>query len=422
MELSGKRPVVHLHLGAMKTGTTHLQELMVANANEMDAAGVLFPLKGNRYNQTMAVRDVLNMPGDPVGLKKSRGEWDRTVDRLTGYDGKASIFSMEFLSFAHRPGAKRVVGSFGDADLRLILTVRDSASAIPAQWQQAMQSQRATSWSDFIEQIRASHSEPDTWGAKTFHRAQDVPRMLETWLTQVPPERLTVVTVPRPGSPRSLLWERFCEAVELDPSVAIHEAPRNNESIGAASAELLRRVNENLMDVPISDYRGTMRHVLAHRFLSHRASAEGKAPVNNAFREFAAATNARTRAAVEATGVRVIGDLDDLPTEAPAAAADDGPLPAPADEAVIAAAAYAIPHMRQVVEHRARGLRKTPGKVPVRKLLADLPDARDEDAVLRRWHETADPVDTAISDMTAVCREAISLAVQLREAGHPPIV
>ena len=415
MSLSGAQPVVHLHIGAMKTGTTHLQELMVANADEMDAAGFLFPLKDGRYNQTLAVRDVLNMPGDPVGLKKSRGEWASMAERLRAYEGKASIFSMEFLSFAHRPGARRVIESFADSDVRLILTVRNAVTAIPAQWQQAMQSQRTTSWHDFVAQIQAINSDDTSWGAQTFHRTQDIPRMLDTWLKHSPPEKFTVATVPPSGSPRSLLCERFCEAVELDPSVAVHESPRNNESIGAASAELMRRINEHLTDLPISDYRGTMRHVLAHRILSDRTKIEDRAPTNNAFREFAAATNARTRAAIEESGVRVIGDLDDLPVDAPTEQGDDAPVTAPADDDVLGAAGYAIPKMRGVITQRARNLRKARDKVSVRKTLAELPDVRDEEAALSRWRMTNDPVTAAVDDMTVMCRKAISLGVRLRD-------
>jgi len=401
----------------MKTGTTHLQELMVANADELDSAGFRFPLNNGRYNQTLAVRDVLNMTGDPITLKKSRGEWERTVERLTTYDGTASIFSMEFLSFANPRNAGRVVGSFEGSDLRLILTVRDAASAIPAQWQQAMQSQRTTSWREFVEQLRAREPDPSSWGAKTFRRTQDIPRMLDAWLAQVPPDRFTVITVPPSSAPRSLLWERFAAAVELDPAVAVHEAPRNNESIGATSAELLRRINENLMDIPISDYRGTMRHVLAHRILSDRASAEGKAPLSASFREFAAEANARARAAIAESGVQVIGELDDLPDEAPPSPPADPDVPIASDEDLLEAAAYAMPKIRRTVEQRAKQVRRDRlSSMSARQILSDLPKIRDENDALHRWKQSSDPTAAAVEDMTLVCRKGITLGVELREA------
>ncbi|UPK74765.1 hypothetical protein MU582_20385 [Nocardioidaceae bacterium SCSIO 66511] len=410
-------PAVHLHIGAMKTGTTHLQELMTVNAPKLAAAGCLFPVDNGRYTQTLAARDVMNMTADQVTLRRAKGEWDRVVAEMLAYEGDSAIFSMEFLSFARRRLAGTIAGSFGDAPVHGILTVRDAATAIPAQWQQAMQSKRTTPWHEFVNQIIANPPDYSAAGARTFRRTQDIPRMLSAWLPHIPPERFTVVTLPRPGSPRHLLWERFATAIGVDPAVASKEAPRNNESIGAASAELIRRINERLDDVDISDYRGTMRHTLAVKILSDRAATEGKAPVNTAFLEFAAAANARARAAIEESGVRVIGDLDDLPVEAPAPSLDDVELSSPADDDVVAAAAYAMPRMRKAVAQRVKTLRKSGVKASSRKTLAALPDARDESTLLVRWKESGDPAEAAVSDLTAMCREAIELGIKLRATG-----
>lgn len=412
--MDAHRPVIYLHIGAMKTGTTHLQELMTANVDALRSAGYLFPLTRGRYSQTLAARDVLNMTGDAVTLEKARGEWQRTSELMMGFDGAASVFSMEFLSFARRRAAGRVVRSLEGADVRGILTVRDAASAIPAQWQQAMQSQRTTSWNDFVEQIMVDPPDYDSWGAKTFRRAQDVPRMLRSWLPHIPPEKFTVVTVPGRGSPRSLLWERFAQTVGVDPAAASRPAPKSNESIGAASAELMRRLNLRLDDVPISDYRGTMRHTLSIKILSDRAATEGRAPTNAAFREFAAGVNERTRAAIESSGVTVVGDLDDLPTDVPAGADAEG-LPSPDDAEVVDAAAYALPRMRSVVASRAKALRRAGEKVSARNIVSELPEAPDESAVLARWKAEDDAAAAAVDDLARVCRTAIDLGCRLRD-------
>ena len=41
--MRGRKPVVFLHIGAMKTGTTFLQQLMSANKEDLLKAGFLFP-------------------------------------------------------------------------------------------------------------------------------------------------------------------------------------------------------------------------------------------------------------------------------------------------------------------------------------------------------------------------------------------
>lgn len=261
--MAAHRPVIYLHIGAMKTGTTYLQALLNANADALRDTGYLYPGQRGRYSQSLAARDVLNMTGDTVALQKARGEWDRIREEMLDFEGNASVFSKEFLSFARKDLAGTVVDSLDSAQVHGILTVRDAAATTPAQWQQGMQSKNTTSWAQFVDQITAEPPDAGTWGVKTFRRAQDIPRMLNAWLAHIPPERFTVVTVPGRGSPRRLLWERFAEANGVDPAVASRSAPRRNESIGAASAELLRRLNERLTDVRVSDYRPTMTNTLA---------------------------------------------------------------------------------------------------------------------------------------------------------------
>ena len=63
------------------------------------------------------------------------GRWAAIAEEMLAHDGKASLFSMEFLSFAGTEQATRIVESLEGADLHVILTVRDAAKTIPAQWQ-----------------------------------------------------------------------------------------------------------------------------------------------------------------------------------------------------------------------------------------------------------------------------------------------
>ena len=53
----GRRPRVYLHIGAMKTGTTLLQRLMVANLQSLADAGYLFP--GDTWADQSRVRDMM---------------------------------------------------------------------------------------------------------------------------------------------------------------------------------------------------------------------------------------------------------------------------------------------------------------------------------------------------------------------------
>ncbi|MGH3359146.1 MAG: hypothetical protein ACRDO7_10115, partial [Nocardioidaceae bacterium] len=244
-----------------------------------------------------------------------------------------------------------------------------------------------------------------------FQRAQNVSGILRAWLPAVPAERFHVVTVPPPSAPRSLLWERFASVVGVDPEVCEKPPPTNNESIGQASAGLVRLLNLELGKLTLSDYRAVVKTELAARVLSERAKVEPRANTNHALRTFAARVNTANRDAIVAAGVEVTGDLDDLPTEAgPAPEGTGDDLVMPTAEQYLESAAFAIPRMHEVMHKRARKLRKL--DVEVEDALAEMPELPAEfDA--SRWSAALDPVDAAVRELAAVVRVAIELQRRL---------
>jgi len=121
-----------------------------------------------------------------------------------------------------------------------------------------------------------------------------------------------VVTVPPPGAPREVLWQRFAEACQFDPEVADLDLPPVNESMGAVEAELLRRINPRVGE----EIRGPrevphwIRTYLGIQVLASRGGLRfGLSPTRaKQLRERSVET---TRALREA-GYDIVGDLDDL--------------------------------------------------------------------------------------------------------------
>ncbi|UYM07070.1 hypothetical protein [Solicola gregarius] len=402
--MAGDAPGVFLHIGAMKTGTKYLQNLMEANADSLADAGYLFPVDGGWGEQVLATREVLHMTGDPRVRRRAEGSWQRLVDRMRNYDGNASVVSMEFLSFARRPGIERIMSSLEGVDTHIVLTVRDATRVIPAQWQTSVRNGHTEAWRDFAEQVMAG-PESESDGYKVFRRAQDVESILERWLQFVPADHVHVVTVPPSSAPRTLLWERFASVLGVDPAACAKPPPTNNESIGQASAGLVRLVNLELGDITVSE-RSTVKTELANRILAMRVSEEPRARTSRALREFAAHANQQSRDAIASTGVDLVGDLGDLPVVA-AHPPDEGPdeLRMPTNDEYLEAAAFAIPHLHAVVDKRARRLRKK--AVAVDDVLDRLPPPTETKP--SRWADAADPLDAAVKELTAVVRVAIDL-------------
>lgn len=412
------RPVVFLHIGASKTGTTFLQSLMTTNKERLAAAGYLFP--GETWvRQVRAVQDVLGrIRNDPKLKAAAAGAWDSTVQEMLAHRGVASVLSMEFLSFADEHSAARVARSLEDADVHVILTVRDATVSIPAQWPTDVHNGSWVSWPEFMQGVRRAADVRLRWTRKlpvgapalrSFLRAQDIRYMLDTWGRQVPAQRLHVVTVPPTGSEPMLLWERFARVLGVDPAVCPEPASRKNESLGYASTELLRRVNRDLGRLRRTDYNPTVKQHLALEVLSRRARKEPRARIDQDTYDFALGWNRRTRNAIEKSGARVVGSLDDLPTTSSPdrLAAAKEPQPAPTEEELLAAARAAVDGMQRLVVRRRRRLR-------VRGLETEVaapgpPIAAGPD----RWATEPDPVAAAARDVAELCRTAIDLRHRL---------
>lgn len=327
-----------LHIGAMKTGTTFLQQLLADHREALDERGFAVP-----RNQALALRGVLTgTPGADAAARRDRVA-DEFLRRLQEYDGRASIVSWEFLSFLDRAQASALVAAL-PGDVEVVLTVRDAARTLPAQWQTTCRNGTTLPWPAFGRGVGAwlDHGR-DTRPARLFRRTQGIPQMLDVWTDVVGRERLRVVTVPRSGSDPLLLWRRFAEVSGIDQDLPVDPDVRRNPSLGHPSCELLRRINVALAAAEEATGKGppgcaqVIRAVVAPD-LETRAGSEPPVRLDRRGREVAAAWNRMVRDAIVASGVAVVGDLDDLPVD-PSADAVDVHRPRPPE--LLAAAATA---------------------------------------------------------------------------------
>ena len=417
--LGRSRPVIFLHIGAMKTGTTFLQHLMHTNRESLLAAGYLIP--GDRTEQGRATRDILGTADKtPERQAQCEGVWDELSARMMAHKGDASIFSMEFLSFADGDQAARVVSSLEGAEVHVILTVRDATSALPSQWQTSSRNGGTAAWPRFVGSVRRGvrgKGPPRGQGARTFLRAQGIPRMLDAWGSAVPPGRFHVITVPRSRSDPMLLWKRFASVVGVDPAVCSIGTQRSNPSLGQPSAELIRRINVRMGKLPGSEYSPTLKAELASRILTVRAPLEYSPQLDRRTRRFALRWNHRVRRAIRASGAHLVGELADLPHRLPEEIVRSLPtrLVTPPDEELLAPAATARDGLVALI--RRRELHLEVAGVP------ETPAALDDKGLpttTGRWDAAADPVDAAIDELISLLRVAIELYKKVDAAPRLP--
>ena len=326
---------VLLHVGTPKTGTSHLQDVLFRNRERLREQGMLYP--ADRFDaHFLAALDLMQLRWG--GLEEQCiGRWEALAGEVREFPG-TSVVSHEILATASHAQAARALESLGhpEAEVHIVLSVRDLVRQIPAEWQENVKHRRELGYGDFLAQLRdPSRSQgvaPWFWGA------QEIPDILDRWAGDLPAGRVHLVTVPRPGGPPDELWRRFSCLLGLDDLELDLAAERANPSLGVPETALLRRLNVQANAVvPPPVYRPLVRELLAHQTLSQRlASPRLTLPPDD--HAWAAELSESWVTTLRERDYDVVGDLADLvgAPPVPAGAYVDPDAP---DEAEVAAAA-----------------------------------------------------------------------------------
>ncbi|MEZ0579216.1 hypothetical protein [Nocardioides sp. MH1] len=334
---------IYLHIGGPSTGTTYLQRLMAANRDVLAKDGYLLPGRSWR-DVVLATHDALSTPQETDLTRAADGRWHRLAEEMVAHRGKATVLSMEFLCWAKPQAAERILASLDGADVHVVLTVRDTQAVLRSQWQTNCRNGAEVPLRRLIwglrQTVERGDGTPTTRPERMIDRAMGVPRMIDTWVPLVGAERFHVVTVPLQSDDPDLLWKRFASVVGINAGRCRERAVESNASLGLPSSELMRLLNIELGPVTRTDYLRTMKSLLARDILGERAAEERKVTLNRPGRNHSARWNERVRAAIETSGVDLVGSLDDLPTEKVGKSVT-AQLDTPTDEELLLAAAWA---------------------------------------------------------------------------------
>jgi hypothetical protein len=298
---------VMLHVGAPKTGTSFVQDRFFNNPESLAAQGFSYPAERHDAH-FLAALDLMQLTWG--GLEKqASGAWDRLAAAVREASGTA-IISHEIFGFASRAHVAQALGSFGDAEVHVVLSARDLVRQIPAEWQENVKHRRTLSYADFLDQIR--DPERGTTVGAWFWGVQALPDILDRWGGGLPPERVHVVTVPHPGAARDLLWHRFAEVFGVDPDSLPEGNNRENQSLGVPETALVLALNTRVNDVVRNErYRQFVRELLVHQTLS-RGQTSPRLSVPPDVYDWAAGLSREWSEEIGRRGYDVVGDLDDL--------------------------------------------------------------------------------------------------------------
>lgn len=312
---------VFVHLGTPKSGTTYLQSLWWHNREALAAQHLLLPggSADEQFRASAVVRDNAGVLGTMT--EHQRGAWDRVVADVEAWPGDALI-SQEQLVEASQEDAAAAVARLGEVadEVHLVITARDLVRQVPSAWQQRVKHGSPTTLRKFFARVAKDDPTFNFW------HHQDVPRILERWAVGVPPARVHVVALPRPGADPGLLWRRTCDLLGIDDTRLSLDAPTANETLAPAEIAFVRGVNAHFrnahLDVALS------RRVKG--FLEPRLG--GLPPTRLALppdmHAWLVERGNRMVDELAAAPWHVVGDLDDLrPDPEPSASVDPDAVP-----------------------------------------------------------------------------------------------
>lgn len=306
-------PDIVLHIGTMKSGTSYIQAILRRNKRLLARDGIQVP-----RNMVPAVVDVLGRRG-VAKEAEIEGAWERFQNLVESWSGRLVIASQEFMSGATAAEAATLVQTLPPGKVRVVITNRDLARVIPSHWQTVIKNGGTWPFPEYVRLLleRDTGDGSEHRYSRGFWRHHDLAAIVDNWASAVGLENVVLVTVPQSGAPSDLLWNRFAEAVGAEGShYDIESDKKSNISLTYAETEMLREVNLRVRK-PLTplEYRILVNKYLANRLLRQAPDAARDPDRPRLGAESHTRTQERADVmleAVAASGVRVIGDLEDL--------------------------------------------------------------------------------------------------------------
>jgi len=338
-----------LHIGTYKTGTSFIQSVLLRNRELLDANDVCYPTDLMNWRlQTHGVRDLLAQPDVDVDVGRS---CRRLVETILTSGRSTAVVSVERLSTASTAQARALVRALQPSQVHVIMTLRDLARVLPSDWQSKVK--QGATWR--FEEYAAAAVQPEGGRGRAnrvFWGHHDAVDIAGRWLAAVGREQFHVVTVPPPGAPPALLWERFCDVLGIDPApYDISQNAKSNFSLTYSDTEFLRQVNRAVgRSIETDARKHWVTRYLANEVLRPAASEPARADRPRLDRDterWIEAHAAKVVSALNDLDLDVVGDLDEL---IPRGGAGDASPSRPAEDHPERAAEIVAALLRKLAE------------------------------------------------------------------------
>jgi hypothetical protein len=299
---------VYLHVGAPKTGTTYVQQVLMENSQALARNSVLYPYE-NRGSSRRAMLGFRALDRGVDASREQRDAWKDVAERCRAWQGSTVIISHELLGAASPASIEAGIADLQPADVHVVFSARDLARQLVSDWQEHIKHKHTVTLEKFVDDLIEKGLDAPAPFGEMFWGLHDAANVLAKWAQFVPRENIHVLTVPQPGAPSDTLWRSFCKVTGLDPDAYDTEVRRSNTSMGVAETELVRRINADIRDLPSTSYDRLIRIQLAENILGRRSPKITLPPGRI---EWVKQRSRRLIEELEQAGYQVEGDLEQL--------------------------------------------------------------------------------------------------------------
>jgi hypothetical protein len=322
---------------------------MWAARHEMRAQGVHYA--GYARNAPAATRAAVGMTAGPADSPISGRLWAGLVREVRRAREDRVVISSEYFAHASEAAVRRIVHDLGPGRVHVVVTLRPLVRMLPSMWQQQVQSGGTRPYEEWLERnLGRTGPLPDV---QVWHR-QRHDRLVGRWAGVTGPERVTAVVL---GDHDHAIANRAFEALlGLRGGTIAPRRDYENRSLMLGEIEAIRAFN-------LTARRDGLDAGASARFLHNAARAmKVREPEPGESRietpawavDRAAEVAAEVVAGIAASGVHVIGDLDQLLDARPNAALVAAPTASTMAPAAAAAMATGIAHASGLGPRRTR--------------------------------------------------------------------
>lgn len=341
-ELRTPDNAIILHIGVHKTGSTALQATLAAARPDLAQRRILYPGSDEAHHAAAwAVTGFSIGFGDEARSAKPR-TWKALVRAAQRHEGRV-VISSEFFGRMHAGAVQRVVHELGPSRVHVMFGVRRLSDLLPSSWQQYLKTGLTASYGAWLRDVLGAEDPTITKG---FWQRADFAALVKRWGKVVPPERITAVILD--PDDRGLLYRTTAELLGLpsDWLDAYRVHGRENRSMTAAEAELVRQVNVLVREqLGWSDYASRIRHGAVRAMVEQRVPTQDEPRIATpgwALRQ-ALRRQRRDRRRLVQSGITVVGNPDLLLTRPRGARTDPAVMMPTAAAAAAVAAAAGLP-------------------------------------------------------------------------------